>query len=136
MNKKPSVEKNDYWIYEHRRKGVYPAHTEYGGKWLLFVNKDEVDVLWEVIKDLTGNGMLGGESKVSTAKVNPNAVDPDKKVICVYTYDYRDKDDVMRIRQVLRSVGIINKIPYKTDQATLNNEYRKGGSKKISVYYE
>jgi hypothetical protein len=115
---------------------VYPAHTEYGGKWLLFVNKDEVDDLWEVIRNLTENGMLGGESKVATAKDNPNAADPDKKVICVYTYDYRDKDDVMRIRQVLRAAGIIKKIPYKTDQATLNNQYRNKGSKRISVYYE
>ena len=80
--------------------------------------------------------MLGEESKVSTAKENPNTNDSNKKVICVYTYDYTDKEDVMKIREALRNIGIKNKIPYKTDNATIKGQYQVRGYKRISVYYE
>lgn len=58
------------------------------------------------------------------------------KVICVYSYAYTDKDDVMRIRQELRKIGIENKIPYKTDKATGQGQYQIKGNSRISVYYE
>ncbi len=57
-------------------------------------------------------------------------------MICVYTYDALDKADVRQIRSSLRDLGITNKIPYKTDAATLHGRYRKAGDKRISLYYE
>jgi len=54
----------------------------------------------------------------------------------VYTYDSNDREDVMRIRTELRKVGIVSKIPYKTNKATLENKYSIKGDTKISTYYE
>lgn len=132
----PSEVKDAYWIFATRQKGKYPTSNKNSGKWLVFVSVDNVDAVWEKIKLATENGLLGGSSKASTAKANPNATNSNMKVICIYTYDYTDKDDVMRIREELRKIGIVNKIPYKTDNATRQRKYQVKGNKRISIYYE
>lgn len=73
---------------------------------------------------------------MSTARPNPNATDSSTKVICVYTYDWTDQEDVMRIRQQLRDLGVTSKIPYKADEDTYAGRYRNRGNKRISKYYE
>lgn len=132
----PSKATNVYWLFAKRKAGGYPAHTMKGGKWLIFTDIKYLDSVWAKIKKATEEGKLGEESKVSTAKQNPKAGNKSKKVICVYTYDHTDKEDVMRIREVLRTLGIRHKIPYKTDFATDRNEYQITGHRGISVYYE
>jgi hypothetical protein len=131
----PSQITNVYWLYAERKVGNYPAATENCGKWLLFSPIAEIDAAWKVIKTATENGVLGSSSKVATAKPNPNATDNDTKVICVYTYDCFDMEDVMRIREELRNLGFRSKIPYKTDKATISQQYQKNGSTRISLYY-
>ena len=74
-------------------------------------------------------------SKVATAKSNPNATNSSIKVICVYSYDWADEGDVMRIRQELRQLGITRKIPYKADEDTDSGKYANQGTKRISKYY-
>ena len=96
----------------------------------------EVDEIWEKIRTATEEGKLGLASKVSTAKDSPLASSSTRKVICIYTYDWTDRKDVMRIREELRKLGITNKIPYKSDKDTLSGKYRQTGHTKISKYYE
>src|SRR2546425_12674646 len=111
---KPSQVKEVYWLYAENLKGNYSEPTPTSGKWLLFVPNQDIDAGWTRVKEATKAGRLGGDSKVSTAKPNPNAVDPSHRVICVYTYDSEDEDDVMRVREELRRLGFTDKIPYKT----------------------
>ena len=137
LDANPSEVTDAYWIYATRQKGTYPkSNPANSGKWLVFASVDDVDIVWKKIKTATENGQLGGASKVATARPNPNATNNNMKVICVYTYDYTDKEDVMRIRQELRKIGIENKIPYKTDNATRQGQYQVKGNTRISVYYE
>ena len=135
-NSIPSQVVNVPWLYAMRKKGRYPKANSNSGKWLIFIKFTNVDMVWEKIKTATEKGLLGESAKVSTAAIHPFASKPDLKVICVYTYDYTDKDDVMTIRDELRKLGVINKIPYKTDSATHQNLYEKKGDTRISVYYE
>ncbi len=116
--------------------GRYPRGTPRSGKWLFWVKEDDVDEVWARIREATERGRLGSQSKVATARPNPLAVDPDKRVICVYTYDWKDKTDAMRIREELRKLGITQQIPYKTDEDTLKGKYRAKGHTRISKYYE
>jgi hypothetical protein len=95
-----------------------------------------VNALWDDIKRAVENGHLGGEAKVSTAKPNPLAKNPEKHVICVYTFDAENVEDVKRIRQVLREMGIAQKLPYKSDDATTAGEYEKAGNRRVSTFYE
>ncbi len=132
---KPSRVTEVSWLYAENLKGNYPKPTVRSGKWLLFVPNDEIDEVWMRVKEATEAGRLGGDSKVSTAKPNPNSADPSHNVICVYTYDSDDESDVMRVREELRGLGFVNEIPYKTDEATLSGTYRNRGGRNISRYY-
>ncbi len=136
MENVPSQETSEYWIYELRKQGKYPEPTVRNGKWLIFVPVTNVDSVWGNIKKATEEGRLGDSAKVATARPNPNAVDASKKVVCVYTYDWTDKEDVMRIRAELRALGITSKIPYKSDEDTDKGKYRVAGHTRISKYYE
>src|SRR2546428_13971704 len=84
----PSRVIDDYWIDDSDLTGTYwkkhGGHiTTKSGKWMIFVDKDEIDKWWEVVKEALERGMLGGEAKVSTARPNPNSADPGKGVIIV-----------------------------------------------------
>ncbi|MCP5244100.1 MAG: DUF1917 domain-containing protein [Burkholderiales bacterium] len=125
-----------YWIRAERQDGEYPSHSERGGKWLIFLPIENLDEIWEKIRRATEKGELGNSAKVSTAKPNQNAVNENQKVICVYTYDWTDAEDVRRIRCQLRNLGITWKIPYKSDEDTYSGKYANRGVKRISKYYE
>lgn len=114
----------------------YPNQSAKSGKWLIFVSIADIDAVWKKIKLATENGLLGDSSKASTARINPNATKIDMRVICVYSYDHGDRGDVMRIRNELRKIGVVNKISYKTDDATRRGLYEKNGNIRISLYYE
>jgi len=132
----PSQVTKVYWISAVRRNGSpYPVPSFKSGKWLIFVPNEQVDAVWSKIKKATEEGLLGDSSKVATSKPNPNAVSADKKVICVYSYDWTDYDDVMRIRAELRNLGINWKISYKSDADTASDKYSVKGDRNIAKYY-
>ncbi len=132
----PSQVTETSWIYTFRKVGDYPRSTLRSGKWLVFINVKEIDIVWKKIKIATEKGLLGNETKVATAVNNPYAKNQDEKVICIKTYNIDDIDDVMRIRQELRNLGIEKKIPYKLDIKTRQNIYGVNGETKISSYFE
>jgi hypothetical protein len=136
IHSKPSEVTAAFWLYAERKTGTYPAATENNGKWLVFALVSQIDEVWAKIKLATEEGRLGCSAKVATARPNPNATNPDSKVICVYTYDWTDEEDVKRIRQELRQLGITSKIPYKADADTYAEKYAVRGHRRISKYYE
>ena len=77
---------------------------------------------------------------MSTSKENKNAKDENSRVICVFTENYDDKEDVQRIEKKLRELGIINKLLYKLDSNV--GKYEKDGHKNLieevsySIIYE
>jgi Domain of unknown function (DUF1917). len=105
---------------------------ENAGKWLIFVDRDKTDEAWRVIRDETIAGRLGISAKVSTAKPNPDSRD-DRKVIFIYTKDWRDEADVMRVRQRLRELGYEERLGYKRNIETYRGEYSKKG-KRVTYY--
>jgi hypothetical protein len=108
------------------------ADIEKAGKWLIFLPPEEVDNIWRQIRDLTWEGRLGISAKVSTAKPDPDARD-ERKVIYIYTADWEDEEDVMRVREELRKIGIVDRIGYKRNLETFKGEYSAKG-KKVTFY--
>lgn len=136
MTSLPSRMKSDYWVHAIHPN---PPHdwTDRSGKWLLFVPLKQLDEKWAIIAKETESGQLGIAAKAATAK--PNGLSQNKwvKVICVYTYDSTDQQDVRRVRDHLRRLGFVKKLSYKTDQATSEGRYRASGdSMPVSLYYE
>jgi len=132
--RKPSEVTDDYWVRARRTGDDYPAHTERGGKWLVFVPTADLDEVWGRIKDALAAGDLGAQAKSSTARANPNAADSAEKVICVYTYDGDDEADVWRVRAGLRRLGVARTLSWKADQATRDGQYQVRGHTRVSRY--
>lgn len=121
-----------WWLYaESRRK--YKKATKNSGKWCIFIEPKFIDAAWEQVSDATQQGLLGGRTKCSTKKGWKGK--GNDYVIIVYTYDYKDTTDVMRIREELRELGFTKPIPYKTDADTKAKKYA-GCGQKIAKYYQ
>ena len=122
-----------YWILSDA-PGYDPgcADAEKAGKWLIFLEPDQTDELWKKIRDATVAGELGISAKVSTTKQSPESRD-ERMVIYVYTSDWEDEEDVMRIREVLRTLGVTDRIGYKRNIETFQGEYSEKG-KKVTYY--
>lgn len=122
----PSKETSQPWIYaDGKGEGCYEDGQTYVGKWLVFVRHEHVDEVWERIRSAVEAGKLGISAKVSTSR--PSGYKSTDHVICVYTYDFRDKADVGRVLTALRDIGITGRLYYKTDQATLSGVYAREG---------
>jgi hypothetical protein len=122
-----------YWIVQDA-PGAAPGQVddEKVGKWLIFLEGEQVDEGWRRVRDDTCAGLLGISSKVSTAKPNPESRDR-RKVIYVYTKDWADETDVMRVRERLRDRGFTERIGYKRNIETFRGEYSQKG-KKVTFY--
>lgn len=129
----PSKTTQMYWIVQDA-PGSAPEATEdeHAGKWLIFQEPDVADDAWKRVRDATVAGELGISSKVSTAKPNPDSRD-NRRVIYVYTKDWADEPDVMRVREKLKSIGFEDRIGYKRNLETFAGEYAKKG-KRVTYY--
>ncbi|KAI4202545.1 MAG: hypothetical protein LQ350_002488 [Teloschistes chrysophthalmus] len=89
------------------------------GKWMLFPYPADVNRQWAVIAPAVVNGELGTAAKVAP---NDGSGDQSPRVICVYTEDFSDLDDVKRVLGRLAELGLAKKneggIYYKADAFT------------------
>lgn len=122
-----------YWIVLDAPGSAPEAiEDENAGKWLIFQDPDAVDAAWKKVRDATIAHELGISAKVSTAKPNPDSRD-NRKVIYVYTKDWADEADVMRVREKLRDLGFTDRIGYKRNIETFAGEYAQKG-KRVTYY--
>lgn len=129
----PSRTTRMYWIVQDA-PDVQPdaIEDELAGKWLIFLPPDQVDAAWIKVRNATCRKELGISAKVSTAKPNPDSRD-NMKVIYIYTPDWRDEADVMRVRERLRELGFTERIGYKRNIETFRGEYAQKG-KRVTFY--
>jgi hypothetical protein len=132
----PSKIKSKLWVYANNGNISYPPSTVRNGKWCLFVNNKDHDEWWGKIRNRFLNGRLGDQIKTSTGIRLSKKPYKNKAVIIVYTYDYEDKEDVMRIRNELREIGVTWKISYKSDKSTNAGKYYSKCGDRVSIYYE
>lgn len=90
------------------------------GKWLIYRSNSEIDDVWKIIARATFDGGLGRSAKVSTAMQKNR-----RHVICVYTENYLDLENVMRVREKLRLLGFTDRLCYKPDIYTYLGIYYK-----------
>lgn len=97
------------------------------GKWMLFPSVNNVDSIWKTVVTAMDKGKLGDAAKVATDDGSG-----DVRLICVYTRDFSDKEDVKRVLKTLVETGLVNEesrpIYYKCDAYTYldiksKNEY-------------
>lgn len=97
------------------------------GKWMLFPSAREVDDVWKKVVVALDKGDLGDGAKVATNDLTDQA-----RLICIYTNDFGDKEDVKRVLKGMVTVGLVDvedrPIYYKCDafthlDITSKNEY-------------
>lgn len=123
-----------YWLWARNNKYSDNGYDfEKVGKWMLFVRKDQVDAVWNKIKEAVSNGDLFS-SKVSTTS---EPYDPNEShAIMIYTQDHTDLNDVIDVLNFLQSSGISPPeitIRYKTDAQTRSGIY-SGGRQRPWIY--
>ncbi|PWR71934.1 putative phosphothreonine lyase domain-containing protein [Methanospirillum lacunae] len=129
----PTKTIQSYWIIQDAPDtDPHATEDDKAGKWLIFVPPDQVDDIWKKIRDLTWQNELGISAKVSTSKRNPDSRDY-RKVMYVYTADWENEEEVMRVREKLRSIGIADRIGYKRNIETFKGEYASKG-KRVTYY--
>lgn len=89
------------------------------GKWMLFVEPKNVNVVWEIVARATAQNELGIAAKVAP---RDGADSRRAHLICIYTYNFVDKDDVGRVLVRLRQLELVRTggkpIYYKADALT------------------
>lgn len=91
----------------YKGKKKMKADSERVGKWLFFMAEKFIDNTWQNVSKAVEEGKLWKAAKTSTAWRSKGGV----YVVCVYTYDCEDEDDVMRIRAYLREMGFKSAAP-------------------------
>ena len=111
----PTENEYSFWI-NHTYKGF--SSNENSGKWCIFASESTINKKWEKIKNLVDSGDII-HAKVSTKRFL--AYSRSKKyVICVYTKDFNNMEDLIRTRNVLRDIGYNRPLNYKRDIDTKN----------------
>ncbi|KAF1838398.1 DUF1917-domain-containing protein [Decorospora gaudefroyi] len=85
------------------------------GKWMLFPNLMDVTRIWKQVVAGVIDNRLGCGSKVATDNGE------DARLICVYTQNFQDANDVARVLYELETMGLVNAdraIYYKPDAYT------------------
>ncbi|GBN99834.1 hypothetical protein AVEN_22545-1 [Araneus ventricosus] len=114
------------------------------GKWLLFndirkrnaAGLTQHDEAWQAVRELVSNDVLFS-AKCSTVWRGPYAGKSSsrKGVICCYTPDYSDKQDVKRAADSIRNaVHYPMDMYYKTDVDTYAGKYSHFGDTAVSMY--
>ena len=102
------------------------------GRWLIFRNKEYVDSLWNIIRTQTKLGKLGLAAEASSRAHADVYSKKGSHVIAVYTPDFRDKRQVLRVRENLRTLGVEGKIRYT--KLNLAKQDGKDGTA-LTIYY-
>lgn len=81
---------------------------EYGvtsGKWMFFPLPEDVDRVWTIVAEGTARGELGSMAKVAADEGKGDRVG---RLICVYTRDFSDQEDVKRVLLGLVDKGLVD----------------------------
>ncbi|KGW56589.1 putative phosphothreonine lyase domain-containing protein [Burkholderia pseudomallei] len=118
-SEKPSEDHSRNWHTKASPNCKRFSSGDTTGKWCIFVSQDEVDAAWDKIKGALEQSQLLC-AKVSTAI---RSMGRDAHVICVYTQDWTDTQELMRSRNVLLSLGFTEELGYKRDIDTRDGNY-------------
>lgn len=109
----PSKVPGVYWVEAKSQQPNTPQPTARSGEWRIPTTVAAVDALWVQIKQATEAGELGYKAKASTRPAKTQT-DGDARMICVRTYDAEDTEDVERVADKLREMGLTD-LSYQRD---------------------
>jgi len=113
----PTNVTDSYWIVKSNNF----RSTSQSGKWCLFTTKKEVDNLWRLTSNEVGkNNFVAAKVSTKLMASLPNR----RYVICVYTPDWEDQDEVFRVKNEITKLGFVGELKFKRDIDTINGVER------------
>lgn len=77
------------------------------GKWMLFPTVEDVDYVWGKVAKGTAERELGVAAKVAAGEDGGEGDGWARRLICVYTKDFADAEDVKRVLLGLKETGLL-----------------------------
>ena len=74
---------------------------------MLFPPVHLVNQIWSLIARQTATNSLGVAAKVAPRDIENDPYDRKPRLICIYTKDFSDEKDVVRVLQKLRQLGLV-----------------------------
>jgi hypothetical protein len=128
----------EYWVHAFAPPGVEPENSNAIGKWLIRMGCPYVEKYWGFIRDAVERGELGISAKIATdwGRVNDPTGPWRNHVVCVYTRDWRDEGDVLRVAARLHQIGAVSKmqLTYKPDIFTFGGTYEGNSPGDVAIY--
>lgn len=113
---------NEFRFWINYTKNGFKSNSE-SGKWCIFSSESTIESKWSKIKKLIDDDKII-HAKVSTKRYLPMSR-AKKYIICVYTKNFNDVEDLNKTREALRTVGLNRPLNYKRDIDTMNGIYGK-----------
>jgi len=108
------------------------------GKWLIRMTCPYVADYWPLIARAVEAGTLGPSAKIATdwGREHDPAGAWRNHVVCVYTRDWHDEGDVLRVARRLHEIGAVKKmkLTYKPDVFTYEGRYEGSAPGDIAIY--
>lgn len=102
------------------------------GKWMLWPEGEEAIEVWRIICALTHSHELGIQAKISCSEERELS---GERLICVYTSDSDDREDLQRVVDKLRSsIDPKYRLIYKEDSMTRAGFYQDA-DRRVSKWY-
>lgn len=100
----------------------FHLHLLTTSQWMLFIPPAQIDAVWSLIVHATCQNELGIAAKVAPRPSPLETVHDRERLICVYTYDFSDKEDVARVLVRLKELDLVKSsggkpIYYKTGKS-------------------
>lgn len=134
-----------HWI--HAISPTAPHHLDplLVGKWLIYISCRHVGYCWPRVREATEAGTLGISAKISTdwgkahdlvGIIAEGIGGWRDHVICVYTADWRNREDVARIGSRLAEVDAVRTqtLHYKPDAFTYGGTWAGSSPGEVAIY--
>ncbi len=120
-----TAKRSEYqWLYaENNLIDKAKVDTSYAGKWILFIDKANIDEAWQKVREGIALGKIW-EAKVSVEEENSTR----DNLICIYVHDSDDKQAIVNTFDFIKNSGLAQwhknpSIQYKLDKQTHANQY-------------
>jgi len=94
--------------------------TEFTGKWCVIRPAETVDALWAKVREAV---LAGRFPAALVSSATQAATYGGSYVICLFTPDWFNVEDVTAAREFLRELGVVEEIGYKRDIETVFGVY-------------
>ncbi len=115
------------------------------GKWLIYISCAHVAYCWSRVREATEAGTLGVSAKISTdwgkahdlvGMISEGLGGWRDHVVCIYTADWRDREDVARVGTRLAEIDAVRTqtLLYKPDAFTYGGTWAGSNPGQVAIY--